>query len=93
MKKILDWLVSWDKDKVLHFAACFLVSLIAACIAKLCGGDALSCMAAAWFFGFGAGVAKEMYDEWKYQGADEADWAADIVGIFLGSLMALLLVV
>jgi hypothetical protein len=41
--------------------------------------------------GFIFAIGKELYDEWKYKGADESDWAADIIGITRGSLFSLIL--
>lgn len=91
MKKIFDWLGHWDKDKVLHFCLCMIIALVAAVITKICGGDKFAVLAAGWFAGFAAGVIKEIYDEWKYKGSDEKDWAADIVGTTAGTLMAFIL--
>ena len=92
MKKIIDFFTQWGKDKVLHFVLSLVISIVAACIVKLCGGDKWAITAGAWFAGFFAGVGKELYDEWKYKGADEADWAADIIGTTLGTLISFLLV-
>lgn len=91
MKKIINWLTHWDKDKVLHFTLSFLIAIIAGCFVKLIGGEKYQVLAAAWFAGFFAGVTKEIYDEWKYKGADESDWAADIVGTTLGGLVGQLI--
>ena len=92
MKKILDWLVSWHKDKVLHFVLSFIIAIMCACICKVCGGDKFSVLAVAWFAGFFAGIGKEIYDDVKYNGSDSADWAADIAGTTLGMLVSFLLV-
>jgi VanZ family protein len=92
MKRIIDWLTHWDKDKVLHFALCLIIALVAAVIVKICGGDAFKVLAGGWFAGFIAGIVKEIYDEVKYKGSDSADWAADIIGTTVGTLMAFILV-
>ena len=92
MKKIWNWITSLGKDKVLHFAISLVISLVAATIFKVCGADKWTIVAVAWFAGFFAGVAKELYDEWKYKGADEADWTADVIGTTLGTILALLFV-
>lgn len=92
MRSIFDWFTRWDKDKVLHFVLSFLVAVLAGCVCKLCGGDRFGILAASWFFGFLAGVGKEIWDDWKYDGSDSADWAADIVGTALGSLVVFILV-
>lgn len=92
MKKIWNWLVSWDKDKILHDDIVFTISLLAACVCRLVVGrqwDRIT--ACAFFAGFLAGVGKEVYDEWKYKGADEKDWAADICGLLRGTLFAFIL--
>ena len=93
MKKIIDFFAQWGKDKILHFALCLVISIVAACIVKACGGDKYAILAGGWFAGFFAGVVKELYDEWKYKGADENDWAADVLGTTLGTILAFLLVV
>lgn len=92
MKKIIDWLTHWPKDKVLHFTLCLVVAIIAGVVAKLCGGGKYEVMAAGWFVGFFAGFGKELYDEAKYGGADEKDWAADLLGTTLGCIILLILV-
>lgn len=93
MKKIWNWLTKWDKDKVMHFSLCLIISMIAACIVRVCGGEKYTVIAVAWFAGFFAGVGKELYDEWEYKGADEGDWAADVVGTTLGTILSFLFVV
>lgn len=92
MKKIWNWLTHWDKDKVMHFALCLIISMAAACVIRLCGGDRYSVIGGAWFAGFFAGVGKELYDEWQYKGADEGDWAADIIGTTAGAILSYILV-
>lgn len=91
--KIIQWLKHWPKDKVMHFALSFMIAIGAACVCKIFGGDTWSTIAAAWFAGFFAGVFKELYDEYRHGGADEKDWAADIVGTTLGTIVALILVI
>jgi len=91
MKKIIEWLTHWPNDKVLHFTLCLFVALGASVAAKVCGCEKFEVMAAGWFAGFFAGIGKEIYDEAKYGGADESDWAADLLGTTLGCVIALIL--
>ena len=93
MKKILGWLTHWDKDKILHFLCTLLVSLIAACVAKLFGQDTWTCLGVAWFAGFIAGFAKEIYDGIKNGSDDEQDWMADVFGLFAGCIIVLILTI
>ena len=94
MKKILDWLTHWDKDKILHDDLVFTISLLAACVCRLFITTEWQVVTACAFFaGFFAGVAKEIYDEWKYKGADERDWAADICGLVRGTIFSFLFTV
>lgn len=93
MKKIFDWITKWDKDKVIHLTLCLIISIAAACVIRQCGGDRYSVMGGAWFAGFLAGVGKELYDEWQYKGADEGDWAADIIGTTVGTIISFLFAV
>ena len=93
MKKILDWFNKWEKDKVLHVLLSLVISLLAAVVVKLIGGDKFEVLGAAWFAGFVAGFGKEMYDEHVCKMSDSADWAADIIGTTIGTLIAFLLVV
>ena len=94
MKKVIEWLSHWDKDKILHDDLVLTISLLAACVCKLLvSKEWYKITACAFFAGFIAGVAKEVYDEWKYKGADEKDWAADIIGLVRGTLFALILTI
>jgi VanZ family protein len=94
MSKIIEWLSHWDKDKILHDDLTFTISLLAACVCRLLvSKEWYKITACAFFAGFIAGVAKEIYDEWKYKGADERDWAADICGLVRGTLFSLLLTI
>jgi VanZ family protein len=92
MKKIFVYFSQWGKDKILHFALSLIISIVAAFIRKACGGDKFMVLAVAWLAGFAAGIGKELYDEWKYKGADEKDWAADVLGTTLGTILSFLLV-
>ena len=94
MSRIIDWLSHLDKDKILHDDMVFTISLLAACVCRLLvSKEWYKVTACAFFVGFIAGVAKEIYDEWKYKGADEKDWAADIIGLVRGTLFALVLTI
>ena len=94
MKRILDWFAGLEKDKILHDDLVLTVSLLAACLCKLFFTTEWQIVTACAFFaGFIAGVAKKIYDEWKYKGADERDWAADICGLVRGTIFSLLLTI
>lgn len=94
MSRIIEWLSHWDKDKILHDDLVFTISLFAACVCRLLvSKEWYKITACAFFAGFIAGVAKEIYDEWKYKGADERDWAADIIGLVRGTLFSLILTI
>jgi hypothetical protein len=94
MKKVIEWLSHWDKDKILHDDLVLTISLLAACVCRLLvSREWYKITACAFFAGFIAGVAKEIYDEWKYKGADEKDWAADICGLVRGTLFSLILTI
>ena len=94
MKRILDWFAELEKDKVLHDDMVLTVSLLAACVCRLLvSKEWYKITACAFFAGFIASVAKEIYDEWKYKGADERDWAADICGLMRGTIFSLLLTI
>jgi VanZ family protein len=94
MKRILDWFAGIEKDKILHDDMVFNISLLAACACRLLvSKEWYNITACAFFAGFIAGVAKEIYDEWKYKGADERDWKADICGLVRGTIFSLLLTI
>ena len=94
MKKVIEWLSHWDKDKILHDDLVFTISLLAACVCKLFYTTEWQVVTACAFFaGFICGVGKEIYDEWKYKGADKKDWAADIIGLVRGTLFSLILTI
>lgn len=94
MKKIWNWLTNLPKDKILHDDICTTISLIAACICRLLiSKEWYIIFVFAWIIGFIFAIGKKIYDEWKSKGADESDWAADIVGITRGSLFSLILTI
>jgi hypothetical protein len=94
MKKIIDWLTHWGKDKILHDDLVCTISLLAACVCKLfISKDWDMITVYAFFSGFIAAICKEIYDEWKYKGSDERDWAADLCGLVRGTLFSLILAV
>lgn len=94
MSKLIEWMSHWGKDKILHDDLVSAISLAAACVCKLFVTTEWQMVTACAFFaGFIAGVAKEIYDEWKYKGADERDWAADIFGLVRGTLFSLILTI
>ena len=94
INKIINWLANLPKDKILHDDVSCTISLIAACICKLfISKEWYIIVACAWFIGFIFAIGKEIYDEWKYKGADESDWLADIIGITRGSLFSLILTI
>lgn len=92
LTRFINWLSALAKDKILHDDVSCTISLIAACICKLfISKDWSRIMAFTFFTGFITGILKEIYDEWKYKGADEKDWAADIFGLVRGTLFSLIL--
>ena len=92
MKKILDWLTKWEKDKVLHVLLSLVISLVAAVVAKAFGGDKFVVLGSAWFAGYLAGLAKELYDYQVCKISDSVDWAADLIGTTVGTIIAFILV-
>lgn len=93
IKKILNWASHWEKDKILHFLISMIVALFTAVLVRLLGGDAYDVIWYAWIVGFIAGMGKELYDKWSYDGADDKDWGADVLGTTVGMLFAYLLTV
>lgn len=93
MEKILNFFTQFDKDKLLHVLLTYGIALLAACIAKPFTSNPFSIVAAAWFAGFAAGLAKEIYDESKKTGSDSADWLADIIGTAVATIEVLILVI
>ena len=93
MKTILNWLLHWPKDKVLHFALALIIALVAGCVAKVCGAGRYEVLAAGWFAGFIACIGKEIYDEYKDgDWFDTKDLIADGVGLVLAELYIITLI-
>lgn len=95
MQKIINWLTSIGKDKWIHFIACLIVSLIAGIVTKslypnLCPAE-IACVS--WVVGYMVGLGKEIYDEIKTKSSDPYDWAADLIGATLGTVVVLLFVI
>ena len=90
MEIIIRFIEKVGTDKVIHFALSFLVSVLAAAMAKVLGCEPFTVMAVAWFAGFIAGLAKEIHDEIEYHSADSRDWIADVLGTTLGTLVSLI---
>lgn len=94
MNKILEWLSSFGKDKILHDDIVCTISLLFACICKVFVGEEwYKITACAFFAGLFFSIGKEVYDECKYKCADERDWKADICGLVRGTLFSLLLTI
>ena len=93
MKKLMNWIAGWgEKDKWIHATICLLVALTTAVITKHYTTDKYMITCFAWFAGFVAGVAKEIYDDLKSNGSDSADWAADVIGDTVATIYVFLLV-
>lgn len=95
MKTIMEWLTGIGKDKWIHFIACLIVSLIAGIVTKslypnLCPAE-IACVS--WVVGYMVGLGKEIYDEIKTKSSDPYDWAADLIGATLGTVVVLLFVI
>lgn len=95
MKKIIDWIVGIGKDKWIHFTVCLIVSLLAGIVTKsiypnLCPAK-IACVS--WVVGYMVGLGKEIYDEIKTKSSDPYDWAADLIGATLGTVVVLLFVI
>ena len=94
MIKLINYLSNLPKNKILHDDMSCTISLIAACICRLLiSKEWYIIFVFAWIIGFIFSIGKEIYDEWKYNGLDEKDLAADIVGITRGSLFSLILTI
>lgn len=65
-----------EKDKLYHFIAGFLISLIGGYFNQLCG----------LFLGIFAGVAKEVYDYYDYGLFDKKDMLFTWLGAIIGYL-------
>lgn len=95
MKKIMEWLTGIGKDKWIHFTVCLIVSLLAGIVTKslypnLCPAE-IACVS--WVVGYMVGLGKEIYDEIKTKSSDPYDWAADLIGATLGTVVVLLFVI
>lgn len=95
MKTIMEWLTGIGKDKWIHFTVCLIVSLIAGIVTKslypnLCPAE-IACVS--WVAGYMVGLGKEIYDEIKTKSSDPYDWAADLIGATLGTVVVLLFVI
>lgn len=95
MKTIMEWLTGIGKDKWIHFTVCLIVSLLAGIVTKslypnLCPAE-IACVS--WVVGYMVGLGKEIYDEIKTKSSDPYDWAADLIGATLGTVVVLLFVI
>ena len=61
-------------DKIYHFIAGFVITLVMGLFTTLLIGLAVGTL---------AGVLKEAYDEYDYQGADVMDFIATLAGVFV----------
>ena len=71
-----------EKDKILHFAVCFILAALTALIT--------SNIIIGWSSAFIAGLAKELYDRYSYGLFDIKDLIADVLGATCGILILLL---
>ena len=95
MKKIIEWITSIGNDKWIHFTICLIVSLLAGIVTKhLCLNlTAIEIVCVSWVVGYMVGFGKELYDEIKTKSSEAYDWAADVIGTTLGTILVLLLIV
>lgn len=95
IEKILAFFGSIDKDKWMHFTICLIVSLLAGIEAKFLFPElsAAEIACASWIVGYIVGLGKEIYDEIKTKSSDPYDWAADLMGATLGTVVVLLFVI
>lgn len=83
-------------DKILHFCACFVVSLCTASIEAFCGGSFVGSLLAGVISGIAIGVGKEYGDlcaegnRWDWSDI-AADGCGTAVGASCGSLIALII--
>lgn len=85
----MRWFV--PKDKRLHFAVCFVISVGLMVLFRLIGSPMVASALAAWLTAIGAGLGKEWGDKcaehnyWSW-----GDVAADAVGATFGMMVGLL---
>ena len=87
LKSIVTNLASYMNkrvDKLLHFLACFGITLTIAFLAEP------SCWLHAVMAAMAASFAKELVDQWLYHGFDWMDIVADLAGICAALAVALL---
>lgn len=93
MKNILNCFLKWEKNKILHFVFALAVSVLAALVVKLIGGEKYCILCASWFCGLLAGFAKEVYDENVHKIGDMNDWIADVIGATIGTILTFIFIV
>lgn len=92
MKHFIEDLGRIGKDKWIHFIACYLITQVSFAICHACGLGVIY-VAPAFILGFGAGVAKEIYDS-KHGGTfDRFDLAADFIGAWLAVIVISLMLI
>ena len=80
-------------DKLLHCMVAFILAIVFALLFKCFKFSPVDGAGLAWIATFIVSIGKEVYDEVKYGGADNKDWLADVVGMTIGALCALLLAI
>lgn len=76
-----------DKDKLMHFVVCLVLTLVIFIICCACGLSASIASVPAFFGAIIVGVCKEVYDS-KHGGVfDHYDIVADFLGAFLGIIL------
>ena len=83
MKKLLNFVASIPRDKLLHFIAGMLITALVAVVFARFAPLAVTVAVV-------AGFAKEAYDEYSYGGWDWKDLLATIVGGVLMELIIML---
>jgi len=77
------------QDKILHFIAGLIITVVSSYIAHIQGLDYPQAYGIT--VGVLAGACKEAWDEYSYIGGDFFDFFATIIGVFFGGLLVVLL--
>ena len=78
-------------DKLLHCMVAFILAIVFTLFFKWFKFEPVDAAGLAWIATFIVGMGKEVYDEVKKKSSESKDWLADVVGMNIGALCALLL--
>lgn len=92
MKKLIKLLTSIAYDKWLHGTLAMHIFLVFVCLLHFVGYEKTGTICCSAVVAFSVSIFKEIWDDVEGGGSDSADFAADMIGLAIGIVYAIILI-